>query len=877
MKKYLALLLVCVMLLPLLAGCRVSADEEYDPSKVGVEPFHIVTWSEIKESLATFDNVNELYTVNCSVSGETVKISRTGVGSDLDKVVADMKKEMDARPEGQRYLHVWAPAKAFRMAPEAVIYLDKGVDALKETFTTLINKCAAANVPIKGVIIDLEYVGLSTYYITQDIGKDSTLLGKIVKHPNYATEVRPLLEERGFNFYPDTSDYMSELWPVNSNSGDKYSKDRTIWNRVMEIRLAQYLNECIFEPLIAVYPDATMSDYQTSDSDPWMNLPGSDGSKGYVGGTTMKAGNVSNTNTYSGRPSAAFFKDGSKYVYKYPESYNNAVYEAKPFNQHMFDINTYKSMYLATDTHMISAWIAEYDYASRKGTVCNTPYYAETILHLGLLDPEPFLLYLYRGAFKEDAAYYSKIGPISDILHELTRVVGAADRKPIVLPVNWNYSFVLSGMYAGGKNYWRITPDMSTGVTKESFKVADATDPTFYINGQTVSFPGGKIIEDGEVSIVGTCGYWIETETNVVPIITNDADRYEKFPAFKETFDRYEIGTKLTYSNALPETTWEIKDKTQQNIVVEADKNDPNNKLLAITDTATLKNVLLPKNITAGDNYAKNQIWELTFTMPGTMPADAVITILNTNVDGGFKITADKVFYDKLGEEIAFEGVKLTPGAKYVAKRVVDFNGKEITAEDGTVTVLFSSSYYLYDAEGNVVASAENVDMKSFTLPVQKIGFACENLGANTMYVDDYTMMVTGFAANFELYEAKNGMQIADLTAAVAGETAYRYSWLNASDKEKKVQIVAQVFDAEGNVTSETVIKELVMQPGYDGVEYGVYDAKDTAVVFAVKTIGEEVEKNDNLWLYVGIGAAAVLVLAAVAAVVIVVAKKKKQ
>ena len=127
-------------------------------------------------------------------------------------------------------------------------------------------------------------------------------------------------------------------------------------------------------------------------------------------------------------------------------------------------------MYDATPEKQVSMWFAAYCYSpDRPGSTSYTPYYAEAILHMGLLDPQPFLGFIvafhdFRMPTMDE--YYVSIQVASDILAELTRVVGAADRKPIAFPYTWNSGYMLSGMYAGGKNYWRITPDTTDGMMK---------------------------------------------------------------------------------------------------------------------------------------------------------------------------------------------------------------------------------------------------------------------------------------------------------------------------------------------------------------------------------------------------------------------------
>ena len=91
--------------------------------------------------------------------------------------------------------------------------------------------------------------------------------------------------------------------------------------------------------------------------------------------------------------------------------------------------------------------------------------------------------YIIQSEIGYEDDYYFCLDIVDDVMKELTRMVGAADRKPIDVQTSWNSSFVLSGMTAGGKNIWRITPDMSTGVTKESFKVEGEED--FFIHSNT--------------------------------------------------------------------------------------------------------------------------------------------------------------------------------------------------------------------------------------------------------------------------------------------------------------------------------------------------------------------------------------------------------
>jgi len=74
-----------------------------DGTAVGTKPFVALTWSDIEEDIQAYENANEMHTIHIleDKNGEPYSY-RVGVGSDIDKILADMKKEMDSRPEDKR-------------------------------------------------------------------------------------------------------------------------------------------------------------------------------------------------------------------------------------------------------------------------------------------------------------------------------------------------------------------------------------------------------------------------------------------------------------------------------------------------------------------------------------------------------------------------------------------------------------------------------------------------------------------------------------------------------------------------------------------------------------------------------------------------------
>ena len=491
---------------------------------------------------------------------------------------------------------------------------------------------------------------------------------------------------------------------------------------------------------------------------------------------------------------------------------------------------------------------------------------------MGLLNPEVFLGYIIYQEIEKYEDYEFCLEIVDDVLDELNRLVGDADRKPINVIPTWNDHFVLSGMMSGGRNIWRLTPD-TTKVSLSDFKI-DGEDPTFSVNGQTITFPQGKIIENGSIrgwdankNVIqdGQCGYWIETPADVTPVITREENYHSNYPAYQEDYESYEAGTEYNLKNALPRNCWEGRKRGEGSAIVQADGD---NKVLALQGNYTLRNVNLPKNITAGDSYAKEQLWEVEIILPADMAADAELVLLNgsgdqgkTN-DGGFKIVGNQVYYCENGEYIALSGVKLTGGKKYRLVRKMDFHNAEAIVSD----------YYVYNPEGKCLGSVKNVPVDTLDLPVAGVGLVCNGITGEPVLLDNYKLYPTGVTAEFEIYDAKTGMKQTDPDALRSANTAFRLSWMNTTNAPKTYQVMASYQIADG--VEEKVVREVVLDPNSEGVETGIAEvAEGQRVRFYLKSV-EEVAVTDNWQKILLIGIAVFL---AVGAILVLIYQKKKK
>ena len=508
MKKALVLLLLLATLAPMVLVQPAGAAVEK-------EPFYALSWSDFDETkypyldgllTTNFTNIGEYAVIGLNDLPDVTMRYGSYTDADVTKLANAMKERLEARPAGKRYWHLFGPLRILKLAPDDVLFLDHAIDQLEDLTSALLKKMAEIDCPLDGVVIDTECYFMNSWYIWSNnpthsvdayYNKNKNLYAQIVKNPQYKTMIRPLLVEYGFPFWPNPSGHRSEIFTIcpeeKSLDEDRYNRACEIWNTVVRIHQNRYANQWLYEPLKKYFPNASCSDYQSKDSLTWYKISSVDDSGAVQsGGNSIRVGTASSYSYYYNSPSATEYAANRQIA-----SYNDGVYEQSPFNSLMYEINFTRHMYASTDTKQIAPWICSYLYRSSDAYWGNTPYYSELLYHLGMLDPEPFLFYNMRSEVGGDAGWELTGETANAIMAALTEVAGYADRKPIELPIYWNAEYIVSGMYCGGRNLWRITPNTDE-ISLQGFMLK-SVDPTFRVKGQTITFPGGKILKDATI------------------------------------------------------------------------------------------------------------------------------------------------------------------------------------------------------------------------------------------------------------------------------------------------------------------------------------------------------------------------------------------
>jgi len=848
MKRILSMLLSCVLLLSVIAMCRIEAKA----ADVEKKPFYLSNWEDMNSE--EYPNLWGKPYLWATRNGDTITVNYHG--TTIPDIAAALKETFEDYPEnsGMRIINFAVVIRRHLIElAEDYVFMDTAAEKLETWTRDFLAEYKRIGGEMDGMYSDLEYLGGQYWYLytNQFQAGNTEVYYQITQNPSYQTRLRPMLEERGFKFYQPLAtmtDAMKrvycELYSIHPSSGNQFAQSRRIWDVVVQNMWNQYMNESVFEPLQEFYPDAMFTDYKNMDSYGWMKDTNENNYDVYLGGNTIKVGTHSANNMYNYCPEFVNETESSTSYIK-PVSHIDAVYEDSPFHMALWEINAFKNMLLASEDNKLYVDPTSYDYGQNyglfkdehSGTASGTAYHAEEYFHLGLMDVV-FGGYFIASEAQNAAEHDYKQQVVQEILDELNKVAGYADRKAIELPSNWNDSFILSGMYANGRNIWRITPDTTEGMTKKKFLVStDNGQVVFYNKGQTITFPQGTIIEDGDISAVGTCGSWVETPADVMPTVTSDADRYSKYPAYAETFNNYKAGTNFDNTTAQYSHTWEFWLRDNALATIAADPANAKDNVLAIQGNAYLSNVKLPQYITAGDTCAKQQVWEIAFKLPTLPTGDAEILLLNAtsgsdkDTDGGFRIFDGKLYYGPTDNYMAFENATLAENTEYRLKRVLDFRN----------STAYTCDYYVYDANGNLLDKAEDVAMPLIKFPTEKIGISVANFGSNLLYVDDYKLYATGVAADLEVYNANTGIQLDDPTVAFDGDVAYRLSWMNASQSTAVYNVIATYSDG----TTE-IVKTITMAPGCDAVDTAIVKANGKSVTLSIEALTIEEDTPDS-------------------------------
>ncbi len=422
-------------------------------------------------------------------------------------------------PEGKRAIDIHKVSYDIMNDKENVVWWDKGTEAVRSHMIKYFEALKAEGVALDYIIDDMEG-DMSNWSIKKQEVADS-----IVNDPRYLTDIRPELESRGFRF---GTEEQGDLYYVVNYTKDKTKTAYNTWNRAMDgDRLATYHNRAFYDVAKEYYPNVKLSNYGSSAYNGEAKLISGSAHRSYLGGAGKTHIGTHSAPVCYGTLVHLTYKGYAPDGYPFERFYKTA------YNALLVDVMKCQSAVLSAKDGGLMPWIGLRDWNSDGlyGNFYSTDYYQEFLFHAGLLKPDPFLIYNAGSSQEGD-----DLKLIQNIMYQLDELCGFEDRKPLVTKaVDWNRRYVLSGMYAGGKNVWRITPDLYTpGVTLENFLV-DKENLIFQIGNEIIDFPQGSYIYEPKTKL-SEFGYWIITPKETTPE-EFFAQGIESAPAAIETED----------------------------------------------------------------------------------------------------------------------------------------------------------------------------------------------------------------------------------------------------------------------------------------------------------------------------------------------------
>ncbi|MBR6729528.1 MAG: hypothetical protein IKL80_05130, partial [Clostridia bacterium] len=345
---------------------------------------------------------------------------------------------------------------------------------------------------------------------------------RLVNDPRYLTEIRPELERLGFEFcYEEGRNELANAidnmyihggsTPAEEHHPGGIADNFLKLHGAMAGMDAAVLYESCYEVAKKHYPDIYYGNYQSyvmpEETEPGLSP------QGYIYGYTrgLKAGNFSNQETYGWNYLAALNLKNFVPDYPYPY-YHNTTY-----NSMLGDFRLFQRSSMYTQNNQEVAWLCNYSYLWNERTIGRTAYWDEFVFHTFMSSSLPFACYYPESVKTAQEDYYT-----SETLYELDELCGFEERTPLFEEtVPFDSKYILSGMNCGGRNVWRITPDLCyEDFTIEDF-LYDEENLIFKIGNQFVDFPEGSFIYTPEYKPEhkerSYFGYWVITPEGTRP------------------------------------------------------------------------------------------------------------------------------------------------------------------------------------------------------------------------------------------------------------------------------------------------------------------------------------------------------------------------
>ena len=324
-------------------------------------------------------------------------------------------------------------------------------------------------------------------------------------------EFKAKLLERG---YDTSKDNGVELQSVRTYG--QTVNNYLIFDAVCMNMAADYLTQAVYEPAKKYFAGVKYTDYGMTDTKLWNGLYGAGGAhRDYVGGNTYRAGTHSSPVLYSNEVINSKYQvifgvpgeDGSS-----GETLTTPAGRGADFDELQGTILKLRAATLSSENGGVIPWIATEPISSTSYT--DERYRSEAMFHIALHNPDRLL---YFNDTEDSSSKAEQAKNLMAAMDEVNNLIAYADRRSLNTDqTDFNAPFTLSGIYAKGKNIWRITPD--TEMVSDFLPTTEGDALVFATDYAKISFPQGSIIN--VENTVSDIGCWVETPEDITPVIS---------------------------------------------------------------------------------------------------------------------------------------------------------------------------------------------------------------------------------------------------------------------------------------------------------------------------------------------------------------------
>lgn len=437
-------------------------------------------------------------------------------------VAQNIWSQLELQPEGRRTIFIQRNFSPYTNTPNSDgkrIWWDEGVKVTYEMLDAFFKEFSSIGGKVDFLYADMEH-SYSMYAITPLASADRyAAIAKIYNHERWP-EFKAALTARGYDHSEDGDIPLSSVWKYGSPA-----KNYLKFNAVCSQMAADYFTAAIYAPAKKYFANIKYAEYGFSDRKTWLGGYEMTAHPNYIGGNLQVAGTHSAVPLYSKRTQGFAYQQFLSEVGA-EEDKKVTVYAGagKDFAELQGTIEMLRISANATKDNTITPWIATQPVG--KESYSDDRYRNEMFMHIALHNPDRLLHYNPSSYVKEEGddnievvvTQEEQSEMLMTVLDEVNGLIATEDRRSLnVDHADFNVPFAISGIYTGGKNIWRITPDTAV-VTPEAFKTAEEDSVTFAASGVTISFPGGRIVEVENTT--SDIGYWVETANGVMPEIT---------------------------------------------------------------------------------------------------------------------------------------------------------------------------------------------------------------------------------------------------------------------------------------------------------------------------------------------------------------------